>query len=431
MKFLFATVQVRVSWVLGLVLACASSGVQADTLTRVSSFEYDATGLLTKEVIEPDVANNCLQTTYTYDSYGNKSAVSTATCAGATGYAIVSATTARAAASTYAAQSIVINSVTYSSPAGTFATTSTNALSQSEAKSYDPRFGTLTSLTGPNALTTSWAYDGFGRKTKETRADATYTTWAYKLCTDVGANCPAAIAGALSVWVAIEQSFAVNLLASAPEKRQYHDTLGRVVRVQTQGFDPTAGTGPTLYQDTEYNALGQVARKSNLYASTGSPVWASYSYDALGRAISQSHPDPAAAGSVATTTFGYNALVTTVTNSKSQTKTTTKNAQGQVAQVTDAQNNTVTYSYNALGQLLSTNAAGSITSMTYNQRGQKTSMLDPAMGAWIYAYNAFGELVYQRDSLNQSATMVYDVLGRMTKRTEPDLGPRQLPWPPH
>ncbi len=40
---------------------------------------------------------------------------------------------------------------------------------------------------------------------------------------------------------------------------------------------------------------------------------------------------------------------------------------------------------------------------------------------WTYTYNALGELVSQRDSLNQSTTMVYDNLGRMTKRTEPDL----------
>lgn len=36
-----------------------------------------------------------------------------------------------------------------------FATTITNPLTQSETRAYDARFGTLTSLTGPNSLTTS------------------------------------------------------------------------------------------------------------------------------------------------------------------------------------------------------------------------------------------------------------------------------------
>ena len=48
-------------------------------------------------------------------------------------------------------------------------------------------------------------------------------------------------------------------------------------------------------------------------------------------------------------------------------------------------------------------------------------MVDPAMGAWQYAYNGFGELVSQVDSLGQATTMSYDVLGRMTQRSEPDL----------
>lgn len=106
---------------------------------------------------------------------------------------------------------------------------------------------------------------------------------------------------------------------------------------------------------------------------------------------------------------------------QSQTTTTTRNAQGQVASVTDAMGNIVTYKYDALGNLVETNAAGSITSLQYDLRGNKIAMQDPAMGSWTYGYNAFGELVSQRDSLNQTTTLAYDVLGRVTKRTEPDL----------
>ena len=394
-----------------LVLAVGTCCLPAhsDTLTRTSSFEYDASGLLSKEVIEPDSANDCLQTSYTYDGYGNKTGVSTAACAGASGYTIASAAVARTASTSYSADA-------------RFPVSSTNALAQSETKVFDTRFGTITSLTGPNTLTTTWAYDGFGRKTLESRADGTKTNWTYKLCTDSSANCPGPIAGAVVTWVLVEQSLALNNAASAPEKRQYHDTLNRVVRVQTQGYDGVSAA-PSLIQDTEYNALGQVSRKSNLYASTGTPVWTSNTYDVLGRVLTQSQPDPAAtaSGGIATTTNTYNALVSSTTNAKGQLRTTTRNAQGQVAQITDAHNTTTSYSYDALGQLLSTNAAGSTTTITYNQRGHKIAMADPSMGAWAYAYNAFGELVYQRDSLNQSATMVYDVLARMTKRTEPDL----------
>jgi RHS repeat-associated protein len=394
------------AWAAALALAPAAA--QADTKVRASSFEYDANGLLIKEVVEPDSPNDCLQTSYGYDGYGNKVSVSTSACAGASGHTVSSASTPRTASSTFSAD-------------GRFPVATSNALGQSETKVFDNRFGAVTSLTGPNGLTTTWEYDGFGRKTKETRADGTYTTWAYLLCTQTGANCPGPIGGAAAAWVAIEQSYAVGGATSAPEKRQFHDALNRVIRVQTAGFDG-AGAAPTLVQDTEYDNLGRVARKSQVYAlSGGNPNWTEYTYDAIGRVIQERSPDPAASGGYSTTTISYNGLTTVVTNSKGQTKTTTKNAQGQVAQVTDHAGNTVSYTYDALGQLTQTNAAGSITTITYNQRGHKVSMVDPAMGAWEYRYNAFGELVWQRDSLGQSSTIAYDVLGRMTQRSEPDL----------
>ncbi len=263
---------------------------------------------------------------------------------------------------------------------GRFPLSTSNVLGQSETKAYDARFGAASSLTGPNSLATQWEYDGFGRKSKETRSDGTYTTWAYKLCTDAGISCPGPIGGATIVWVAIEQSYAANAAASAPEKRVYYDTLNRVVRSQTAGFDG-AGAAPTLVQDTEYDALGRVARKSNLYKLTGGTAyWASYTYDALGRVIREESPDPDAAGGIAVTTMSYSGLIPVVTNSKGQTKTTTKNAQGQVAQVADTQGNTVAYTYDALGQLLQTNAGGSITTMAYNQRGPEDQHGRPRHG---------------------------------------------------
>lgn len=85
--------------------------------------------------------------------------------------------------------------------AGQYPTSASNALSQSESRSFDPRFGSVLSLTGPNGLTTTWAYDSFGRKTLETRADGTRTQWDYQYCSGVNGgttSCPTVggIAGA-------------------------------------------------------------------------------------------------------------------------------------------------------------------------------------------------------------------------------------------
>ncbi|MDP2369137.1 MAG: type IV secretion protein Rhs, partial [Rhodoferax sp.] len=177
-------------------LLSLSGAAQADTKVRTTRFDYEAaTGLLAKTTSEPSVANNCLQVTYLRDSFGNQISTSTSACAGATGDAISSAATPRTSTSNFGAD-------------GRFTLTSSNALSQTETRVHNPQSGTLASLTGPNGLSTSWLYDSFKRKTKETRADGTTTTWAYQLCTEPGADCPAPIAGAVSVMLAIEQSYA-------------------------------------------------------------------------------------------------------------------------------------------------------------------------------------------------------------------------------
>ncbi|OYQ43400.1 hypothetical protein CHU94_00135 [Rhodoferax sp. TH121] len=396
------------NWILGRIKNNTLTGVSAgNTKVQTKAFEYTAQGLQSKETLEPGSPNDCLQTSFAYDAFGNRSQATAAACAAASGTAVLSAAAPRTSADNYGSE-------------GRFPLVSTNALNQSENKLYDARFGGLTSLTGPNGLNTTWVYDSFGRKTRENRADGTYTTWAYQLCSEAGSNCPAQVGNAVVASVSLEQSYAVNATASAPPKRQFYDILNRVVRVQSLGFDG-GGAAATVYQDTEYTAQGQVAKQSDIYASTATPVWTSYAYDAMGRLQSQSQPDSAAAGGIATTSYSYNGPSTTITNAKGQTKTTVKNSLGQVVSVTDAQGNAISYAYDGMGNLAQTNASGSITTLQYNLRGNKIAMQDPAMGSWVYGYNVFGELVTQRDSLNQTTTMAYDVLGRMVKRTEPDL----------
>lgn len=425
----YATANVSGSnWILGrlarasVLSSSADSPASGNNLTRTSSFEYDASGLLTKETVEPNRPQDCLQTTTTYDVYGNRVGSSSAACAGATGNTVASAGAARSGSAVYAAQTVTLGGITYVTPAGVFATTSTNALGQSETSQYDPRSGQPTRLTGPNGLTTTWAYDGFGRKIQENRADGTRTTWQYKLCAPPGlprdAACPASIGGATVDWYVIESPLTGSGAALAPPKLQFHDTLGRIARVQTQGFDG-GGTGPVVVQDTVYNIKGQVTQKSIVYAlAGGDPKWSTYSYDALGRTIQETVPE---GSGTATTSISYNGLATSITNAQGQTQTKIKNAAGQLADVKDGQGFDILYTYDALGQLVQTSATGATTKLTYDQRGRKIKMEDPAMGVWDYAYNAFGELVWQSDSLGQVTTLNYDALGRLRKRIEPDL----------
>jgi RHS repeat-associated protein len=357
--------------------------------TRNSGFAYDSTsGLLTQEVIEPGTPALRLQTDYTYDAFGNKTA---ATVSG------VDITT-RAASTTYDAQ-------------GRFAVSATNALGQSESWQYDARFGLPTSHTGPNGVTTTWAYDSFGRKIQELRADGTKTQYAYQFCSGVNGGTASCVSGA--AYLAKMTSLAVDgTTPNAPYIITYFDALDREVARDTQGFD-----GSIVRASRQYDSLGRVLKVSRPYAVVGgTPQWTTYTYDTLGRVTSASMPDGT------TVQNAYHGLTTTETNALGQTRTVTKNSRGEVLSVTDAMGQTMTYGYDAFGSLVrTTDAAGNIITATYDQRGRKIASNDPDMGVWSYTYNVLSQLTSQTDAKSQVATVSYDVLGRTVQRVEPDM----------
>lgn len=422
--------------IVGLAAAGAQAQTIVGTIQRTSAFEYAATGLVTKEIIEPGNSELCVVNAYEYDSFGNRTKSTTRNCNGSTGNVAPHNTEAAAPAAgskaLFATRSV---STAYSND-GRFPIKNTNALNQSEDSTYDSRLGVPLSLTGPNGLTTKWAYDDWGRKVLEERADGTGTRWTYEYCASVTVNgaagpatCPT-IAGAVGAYVitttpvkAPNATANTDGSANGPYGKTYYDGLGRVIRAVTQGFDGTASGGTTtaklIYQDTEYNARGLVSRKSRPYfadAPASAQYWTEYTYDTLGRMVQEKSPD----GSISKVEFA--GLVTKSTNAKGQTRTETKNDIGQLVTVTDALNKNLTRSYDELGNLVkTTDALGNVTTLEYDLKGRKTKMIDPDMGTWTYVYNAIGELVQQTDAKAQVTTMTYDLLGRLTAKQEPSL----------
>jgi len=368
-----------------LVLSLPAWGAQA---TRTSAFEYDpATGLLTKETIEPDQPQMRLDTTYAYDAFGNRTSVTVSSPA--TGNAAI---VVRTTATTYDAN-------------GQFPVTTTNAVGHSETKVFDPALGTVTRLTGPNGLTTTWQYDGFGRKTRENRADGTFTLWTYATCDEA---CPTN-----GVYRVVTQVYSGSTQI-APVSVAYFDQHNRSLRSATQGFN-----GSWVYKDTVYNNQGRPEKVSRPYFA-GQPVyWVTSEYDDLGRVVKVHEPDDA---DTPVLSVAYNGLTVSRTNRKGQVTTETKNSQGQKISVTDAQGNVTTYAYDPFGSLVrTTDPAGNQIVNLYDLRGRKTQTTDPDLGLWKYEYNALGELVKQTNAKNQVTTLTYDKLGRMTKRIEPGL----------
>jgi RHS repeat-associated protein len=360
------------------------------SLTRTSSFAYDAsTGLLTQEVIEPNIASLRLETDYSYDVFGNKTQVTVS------GWDIAT----RSSTSTY-------------DSAGQFATAQSNALNQSESWQYDPRFGKPISHTGPNGLTTTWQYDGYGRKTLEVRPDGTRTQFTHFSC--AGGNCPCE-PGSLYVIGSIDRSSSGTQIGT--ERYIHYDSLDREIYRMFRGFD-----GNFNESLTQYDSLGRVSQKSRPFVGgcampLTTPQVTTYSYDALSRVVTESLPDGNRIQ------HAYHGLLTSDTNQNNQTRTVTKNSQGQVVSVADAQGNVTRYYYDPFGNLVETidTTGQNVVSATYDARGRKIATSDPDLGAWSYSYNTLNQLVSQTDAKGQTSQFTYDVLGRLIQRTEGDM----------
>jgi RHS repeat-associated protein len=437
----------------GLTAVSARAQLPTDpyNYSRASAFEYDdTTGLLKTETVEPDNSNLCATTSYQYDAYGNKTSATTANCANASGRALFDP---RVSSTTYGAQT----GAATPAPAGTFPTVATNALNKSETKVLDPRFGVVTSLTGPNGLTTTWELDDFGRVVHESRADGTSTVTAYCFLSGVDdASSNSDMCSALSTADAPDG--AVSFVQSEPRDvsgkkngpftRVYVDRAGRKLRTVTESFDgavPSGGSPRLIAQDTEYNAQGVAIvttqpyfldTKSSLSSGSTGYGMTRTDYDSLGRPVavyvadgqgSQAGVPFGSHGSAqaSVTTINYTGLTTTTVNDKGQLRTEEKDANGQLARVTDAYGAQVAYQHDAFGNLIATkDALQNITTITYDIRGRKVSLTDPDAGTTQYDYDALGELVWQQ-SANQAAagqatTLAYDLLGRLTQRVEPE-----------
>jgi RHS repeat-associated protein len=372
----------------------SASAWATTSATRTTSAAYDAaSGLVTQQVIEPNTPSLRLETDVTYDAFGNKTQLTVS------GVDIATRT----------------STITYSGN-GRFAASRSNPLGQSESwGSYDSGFGTPLSHTGPNGLTTTWSYDGFGRKTLEVRADGTRTKYAYLYCSGVNGgtvSCPANGAYLVQATPLASDGTTQN----GPQTTTYFDQRGRVIAKDAQGFDG-GGAAPVIRVLTQYDALGRVASTSRPYAVSGdTPRLTVATYDVLGRVTSTAFPD----GS--TTATAYHGLSVTVTDQLGHRRTTVKNDQGKVASVSDATGKISTYGYDPFGNLIEIiDPLGNVATYSYDTRGRKVAMSDPDMGAWTYGYDTLNEPVSQTDAKGQATTFQYDNLGRLTQRVETDM----------
>lgn len=425
--------------------------------SRTTSFTYLPNGLIASETLEPNRAELCVSTTYIYDGnnsaivYGNRTGVTTSNCTGASGLAQISSRTSTSAFEAQIGRIASIIGTQVPVPAGMFQTRVSNALSQSESRTYDPRFGVVLRLTGPNALNTDWTVDAFGRRTVERRADTTRTARFFcwlktpspnfsRTSIDTSsntANCPVPSAAEVpDDAVRFEHSVSQDSagVAIGAFERTYFDRAGRKIRSVTEapdGATTAAGAARLIVQDTDYSEYGVASVTTQPYfldsgssstSGAGDYGMTLTEVDVLGRPVAVyatlagGPQQEAGAGGVrqfgtrgnrqtAKTAYAYAGLTTITTDDKGRTRKEERDPAARLIRVTDGSGSSVdagaqiAYQHDAFGNLLTTkDALGNLIRVTYDIRGRRLTLNDPDAGVTSYCYDALGQLKAQQSS---------------------------------
>ncbi len=316
---------------------------------------------------------------------------------------------------------------------GRFPICTKNALSHLEYREYSEIFGVETRIVDANTLdkrgikncpatplamdfpSTEIEYDGFGRKTKELLPALDASERVVKSYLIEGNS---------------GRGYKTTVTASgAPMQIRYFDRLEREISAASQRqVNPGTGQKPWGVSVTQYDRMGRVTRKSNVFASNSvegevgdTKLWDTLEYDALDRVTRSTD-----FGNIVTTDFytGHTQVTTVDADGKAVKTTRRSDPRGNVVEVEDDAGGKLILDYDAGGRLTKSTTMGSgksvVTRMEYDVVGNRTALIDPNLGSRAYEYDLHQQLTLQRDARNQETTMKYDVLGRMTQRTSPE-----------
>ncbi|WP_332856471.1 RHS repeat-associated core domain-containing protein [Duganella sp. S19_KUP01_CR8] len=389
------------------------NGDGGTAVARKVAMEYESSGKIKSQTVEPDTPALKLKTSFTYDS-----------TFGVLLTKQLNWFDPDAAKET----SRVEATMTYDAKAR-FPATVKNALEHLETHAYNAGTGARTKLTGPNGLSTVWEVNGFGRVTRELRADGNASQSYMKQC---AGDC----LGSEVAVVITEQFHGADRIA-VPQVA-YMDNVGHVLRTLTWGFDGSAITSNKTYDVAGLPLDDDVPH----YGSVGMPA-VHREYDALHRPVlvrtfaDNGKPakdgKPAIKGDAVDSTFTYDGLKVTLTNAKQQSRIEYKNVLGMTSSVENVvadstKTLTTKFSYDAWGSLVKTiDPNGNVIKVGYDTLGRKIKLNDPDLGQIDYSVNPLG-LVWkqvnpvQRAKGDSFATqMKFDALNRMTDRVEDNL----------
>ncbi|WP_297640229.1 hypothetical protein [Caldilinea sp.] len=353
---------------------------------------------------------------YSYDLYGNLTGVTTSTAYGyhEEGAAVYPTTELRTTTYAYADGGY-----------NTYRTSEQNALGHTTSWVYNYRLGVPVQESDPNGLVTYAEYDGFGRLTKLIRPGESSAAPGVSVSYyDTGVN------NLGPFLVEIEERHS----GGAYNVRKFYNGLGQLLQVQTANAQVYGGAHDVAV-DYAYNAYGQRTQETKPYllavwtpAAGGTPYRGQYfnqpktvtSYDGFGRVSKVQSPT---ASEAVTVTYPADLQVRQC-NGRNQCTLTLYDVWGRVVEVRPPAEPWLRYVYDEADRLVRVEqrtgggaALFAATTMSYDLAGRKTAMSDPDLGSWSYTYDGAGNLRTQTDARNCRTTLSYDALDRVTQKS--------------
>ena len=392
------------TWLIGLLTditeqSTAPSGV---TQTRKRAYEYDAQGLVSREIIEPGPKGptgylplgpqpDGVKTLYrTFDRYSNGNLYRTILeeSMGPTGEK--RSTT-----------------VVYDDLEHLFPVDISDDLSHRVRATYHPGLAVQTSYTEPDGTQTFRQYDGFGRLRDQLAADGSHFSAHYL-----------AAAGKLLI----------TLIAGSGEQVTYtHDVLGRIVAETRIDRDDGAGA----LREIEYDAFGRAHRMSRPHFAADPPAYTVFAYDALGRITSRVGANGTSAtyeyrGEWVITTDGESNAVAMRTDNLERPVFVTDRDAALVGSGTPSGMAIACGPFNVTATV--TDIAGNVSKRSSDRLGRPIEIVDPDRGHLTYSYNAFGDPVQDTRGSGQIVTYEYDPVGRLAAIRDASDGDVTFTW---
>lgn len=292
----------------------------------------------------------------------------------------------------------------------------TNSLGHRTDFRYNTLTGSQVAEIDANDLTRATFYDSFGRLVYLKEKDGREINYNYAATTSI----------VNAIYDVTSTTSHANETYNLPREVNYFDSLARLIKSETEGFD-----GVNIIEETNFDARGRVVVKFEPYFFGGSSENHTYSWDDLNRLKNHTKPDGGSFGYVYDSPIGYSnretvtETIQTPAGIRSTLKEKFRNSIGQIVKV-DESNIPTEFKYDSQGNLrwsrVNENSSTDIN-LVYDIAGNKTQISDPDAGVINIVYDGFAkERIYTHGTGLDQVSIIkdYDTVGRLIERVDID-----------